>query len=72
MLKCERQNFHRSKLPRLGSIVRAFERRFIVVAYPLCDNDWPYSIGIHRVYLRCLHNGQTYLMAGHLCEEGET
>ena len=63
MLKGQRQNFHCSKLPKPGAIGRIVglstvnpRRKCIVVAYPLCDNVRPYSIGIHTCWVRFLDN----------------
>lgn len=75
MLTSTRQNFHRSKLPKLGeagtitglSTVNP-KRKCIVVAFPLCDGaQWRgkfLSIGIHTFIVRFLDNGQTARFAG--------
>jgi hypothetical protein len=39
-------------------------RKCIVVAYPLCDNVHPYSIGIHTVYVRFLDNHEEMHVSG--------
>ena len=67
-----RQNFHHSKLPKLGAIgvlvsghdrylgtryLTGRRRRCIVESYPLCDNVRPYSLGIHTCVVRFLDNG---------------
>lgn len=61
-----RQNYHRSKLPKLGDIVRTpdTKRKAIVVAFPLCDNVLPWSIGIHTCYLQTLDNGEMLRYSG--------
>lgn len=79
-----RTNIHRSKLPALGAIVTLpglrygrtntrgpwlTLRRFIVDAYPMCDNVRPWSIGIHTVHLRALDNGERMQVAGHWCQD---
>lgn len=71
MLKGQRQNFHHSKLPRPGSIGHIVgsstvnpRRKCIVVAYPLCDNVRPYSIGIHTVWVRFLDNHELACFSG--------
>lgn len=65
MLKSERQNIHHSKLPNPGAIGQIVglsainpSRRCIVSHYPLCDNVWPYSHGIHTVFVRFLDNSE--------------
>ena len=71
MLTKKHQNYHRTKLPDLGEIVRISDRlacypgrRAIVEAFPLCDNILPWSVGIHTVYLRLLHNGARVQISG--------
>jgi hypothetical protein len=68
MLKCQRQNFHHSKLPKPGAIGHIVGlstvnpcRKCIVVAYPLCDNVRPYSIGIHTCWIRFLYKTKRWL-----------
>lgn len=58
-----RQNFHHSKLPRLGAIVtlpelknHGFTGKWIVESFNLCDNVLPYSVGIHTVNIASLAN----------------
>jgi hypothetical protein len=36
----------------------------MVVAYPLCDNVLPYSIGIHTVYVRFLDDQEERRVSG--------
>jgi len=64
MLTGQRQNVHRSKIPKLGAVGHITglsavnpRRKCIVIAYPLCDNVQPYSIGIHTCWIRFLDNG---------------
>lgn len=71
MLQSLRQNVHRSKLPKLGTTGHVVglstihpHRKCIVVAYPLCDNVCPYSIGIHTIYVRFLDNQQEIRVSG--------
>ena len=71
MLKSQRQNFHYSKLPKPGAVGRIVglstvnpRRKCIVIAYPLCDNVLPYSIGIHTVYVRFLDNHEEMRVSG--------
>lgn len=78
MLYCRRQNIARSKLPKPGIVGRIVglrtvnpRRTCIVSHYPLCDNVWPYSIGIHTVYVRFLDNGEIARFSGIWFEEAE-
>lgn len=71
MLKCQRQNFHHSKLPKPGTIGCIVglstihpRRKCIVIAYPLCNNVHPYSIGIHSFWVRFLDNGDIQRFSG--------
>ena len=74
MLKCERQNYHHSKLPKIGEIryvagLRGHDcngKKCIVIAYPLFD-DWQWygkdhpnmpGRGIHTCYVRLLDTGE--------------
>lgn len=77
MLKPERQNIHRSKLPPPGAIghivgLRTVDprRKCIVSHYPLCDSaDYRYSIGIHTVWVRFLDNSEVARFSGFWFEE---
>jgi hypothetical protein len=76
MLKSQRQNFHHSKLPKPGSVGHIVglstinpRRKCIVVAYPLCDNIRPHSIGIHTCWVRFLDNGNIQRFSGIWFEE---
>jgi hypothetical protein len=76
MLKGQRQNFHRSKLPKPGAVGRIVglstvnpRRKCIVVAYPLCDNVRPYSIGIHTCWVRFLDDSSIQRLSGIWFEE---
>lgn len=84
MLKRDRQNTHRSKLPSPGAIghivglrtvdgeahQRYPRRKCIVSHYPLCDSaDHRYSIGIHTVWVRFLDNGEIARFSGFWFEE---
>lgn len=76
MLNYQRQNFHRSKLPKLGAIGRITglstvnpRRKCIVIAYPLCDNVHPYSIGIHSCWVRFLDKGDIQRFSGNWFQE---
>lgn len=78
MLNGQRQNVHRSKLPKPGTLGKIVglrmvnpHRTCIVSHYPLCDNVWPYSIGIHTVYVRFLDNGEIARFSGIWFEEVE-
>ena len=72
MLKCKRQNYHHSKLPKPGAVGRIGglrtinpRRNCIVSHYPLCDSaDYRYSIGIHIVWVRFLDNGELSRFSG--------
>lgn len=67
MLKNIRQNYHHSKLPKLGTIGKhpaqskntpELNGNWIVESYNLCDNAYPYSVGIHLVNIRSLANNR--------------
>lgn len=73
-----RQNYHHSKLPKLGDIFRIpikgiqFNNdgslvctSWMVIAYPLCDNVLPYSIGIHTCYIQSLADSTIKRISGH-------
>ncbi len=71
MLQYQRQNFHHSKLPKPGEIGRIVGlstvnpcRKCIVIAYPLCDNVHPYSIGIHTCWVQFLDNRDIQRFSG--------
>lgn len=72
MLKCQRQNFHHSKLPKPGTVGRIVglstvdpRRRCIVSHYPLTDSpDYRFSIGIHTVFVRFLDSGEIRRFSG--------
>jgi hypothetical protein len=73
MLNSQRQNFHHSKLPKPGAIghIVGLERNgisprrtCIVIAFPLCDNELPYSIGIHTCWVRFLDNQEIRQFSG--------
>lgn len=65
MLQGTRQNYHHSKLPKMGEIGRIIglstvnaKRKCIIDSFPLCDNVLPYSKGIHCVNVRFLDNDE--------------
>lgn len=79
MLQGKRQNIHRSKLPdagqvgyitggcnRFGEVLywKGEKTRFIVESFPLCDNVWPWSRGIHTVLVRRLRDGARFRFSG--------
>lgn len=71
VLNCRHQNIHQSKLPQPGAVGHMVglstvnpRRKCIVVAYPLCDNVWPYSHGIHTMFVRFLDNGEITRFSG--------
>lgn len=72
MLKCKRQNFHHSKLPKPGTVGRIvglstvdLRRRCIISHYPLTDSaDYRFSIGIHTVFVRFLDNSEIQRFSG--------
>ncbi len=71
-------NIHHSKLPRPGVLGRIVgvptidpRRRCWVESYPLCDNVWPYSIGIHTVWVRFLDNNHRQRFSGIFFAEEE-
>lgn len=43
--------------------------RFMVIAYPLCDNVRPYSKGIHTIIVRSLADQRQIRVSGHYFEE---
>jgi hypothetical protein len=72
-------NFHHSKLPKIGHIgqliesynrwnepryLRGDKSKYRVIAYPLCDNILPYSIGIHTVFAQRLSDGKIIRVSG--------
>lgn len=76
MLKGKRQDFHHSKLPAPGAIGNIIglstvnqRRKCIVIAYPLCDNVLPYSIGIHTCWVRFLDNSEIQRFSGQWFKE---
>jgi hypothetical protein len=80
MLKCQRQNTHRRKLPALGTIGHIVglstvnpQRKAIVIAYPLCDGAiWrsrPMSLGIHTIWVRFLDTQEIQRFSAHWFEE---
>jgi hypothetical protein len=77
MLQSKRQNFHHSKMPNIGELVTIPKeicnrlsgvdykhRKGIIESFPLCDNERPYSIGIHTVNVRMLHNNEVKRFSG--------
>lgn len=79
MLDNKRQNYHHSKLPKLGAIVEVRIRplqqneryeKFIVESFNLCDNALPWSIGIHLVNLVSLRDRRVRVtVSGFYCQE---
>lgn len=73
-----KQNYHHSKLPKLGEIAKIPKEicnrlnsirpntKHIVIAYPLCDNVLPYSKGIHTCLVKSLHDGKIHKISGFL------
>ena len=82
MLNNKQQNYHHSKLPNLGDIVKvnihsrdfmlANKKRWqnwIVVSFNLNDNVSPYSVGIHLVNLELLRDRNVkFTCSGFYCE----
>jgi hypothetical protein len=76
MLQNKRQNFHHSKLPNIGEVVKVPEyicnrlsinpkhNKAIVVSFPLCENSRPYSIGIHTVNVMMLKDRSIKKISG--------
>ncbi|HUN08207.1 MAG TPA: hypothetical protein PLQ56_16495 [Aggregatilineales bacterium] len=75
MLRCQRQNYHHSKLPAPGAIGHIVglstvnsRRKCMVIAYPLCDSaiyrGCPMSYGIHTIWVRFLDNGELSRFSG--------
>ena len=72
MLKCQRQNFHHSKLPKPGSVGHIVglttvdpKRLCVVSHYPLTDSaDYRFSIGIHTAFVRFLDNNEIRRFSG--------
>jgi len=69
----QRTNFHHSKIPPIGAIVRihGLERhyysprdRWQVVAYPLNDNVGPWSRGIYTCHIKRLRDGRAARVSG--------
>lgn len=65
-----RQNYHHSKLPDLGAIIRIPNglkdagRKAIVESFNLCDNVRPWSIGIHLANVRFLDRDERKTFSG--------
>ena len=72
-------NYHHSKLPKLGAIGyitngtnrygeplywKGERQKYRVIAYPLCDNALPYSLGIHTAYFQNLRAGEIRRFSG--------
>jgi hypothetical protein len=66
-------NNHHSQLPKPGELGRlegldnnglSSRRRCQVVAFPLCDNVLPWSVGIHTVFVQFLDNGEVRRVSG--------
>jgi hypothetical protein len=72
-------NIHHSILPKLGQIgylimkydrwgkpeyYMGLRRKYYVSSFPLCDNVWPYSLGIHTANFTTLDNRQTVKISG--------
>jgi len=79
MLQAKKQNFHGSKLPEIGETgylvkgyswlddpiyLKGHKSKVQVVAFPLCDNVQPYSIGIHTAIFKDLGTGETFKASG--------
>ena len=77
MLQNKRQNFHHSKMPNIGEVVRVPKdicnrlngidpkhNKAIVVSFPLCEGCRPYSIGIHTVNIKMLQDGSIKNISG--------
>lgn len=74
-----KHNFHHSKLPKLGEIgyitngtnqfnetlfYRGERQKYQVYAFPLCDNCYPYSYGIHTALFRNLKTNEILKFSG--------
>ena len=69
MFTCKKQNYHHSKLPKIGEIgfinlPQYHNDRFMVSHYPLCDNVLPYSKGIHTAYFKRLKDNAITQFSG--------
>ena len=69
-------NIHYSRLPAPGAIGRIVglnsvnpTRRCIAESYPLCDNVWPWSHGIHTVVVRFLDTNERRRFSGIFFQE---
>jgi hypothetical protein len=75
----QKTNYHRSPLPDIGDIgylVLGFNRwnepryyndtkqRWQCIAYPVCDNIRPYSVGIHTAFFQNLKTKQIARLSG--------
>lgn len=75
----QKTNIHHSALPKVGETgylvmkhgrygnveyYRGRKQRYIVSHYPLCDNIYPYSRGIHTAFFRNLKNGEIVRVSG--------
>lgn len=72
-------NIHRSKLPKIGEVgyltmkynrwnepqyYEGTKQTWQCIAYPLCDNARPYSLGIHTAFFRNLRTGKVARVSG--------
>ena len=71
-------NIHHSRLPAPGAIGRIVgltsidpARRCIAESYPLSDNVWPWSHGIHTVTVRFLDTNERRRVSGIFFQEDE-
>lgn len=78
MLNGKRQNFHHSKLPKAGAVGRIVglstvnpRRKCIVSHYPLCEDGYPYGIGINTCWVRFLDNSEMRRFSGIWFQEME-
>lgn len=72
-------NYHHSKMPKIGEIgyitsgtnrynetlfYKGLRQKYQVVAYPLNDNVYPYSIGIHTAFFKNLRTNEVQRFSG--------
>lgn len=77
-------NIHKHDIPKLGAIgylvmhydrwgtpeyYNGIKQKFYVSSYPLCDNVWPYSHGIHTANFTTLDNRLTVRASGFYFQE---
>ena len=83
MLAGNKQNYHYSELPRPGAVGYLISKRdrygtehhyrgkqlYQVIAYPLCENLFPWAKGIHCAFFQSLKDHSVHKLSGFYFEE---